>query len=84
MTTVLTTMADALIDFILSLLRDPAVSEEFDADPGNADRVASRFSSQTPIDGRRRRRQLTVIIAVCCDIRPSAEVVLQKCEVPLG
>jgi len=33
MTTVLTTMADALIDFILSLLRDPAVSEEFDADP---------------------------------------------------
>lgn len=33
MTTVLSTMADALIDFILSLLRDPAAGEEFDADP---------------------------------------------------
>lgn len=33
MTTMLATMADALIDFILSLLRDPAAQEEFDADP---------------------------------------------------
>jgi len=33
MTTMLATMADALIDFILSLLQDPAVQEEFDADP---------------------------------------------------
>jgi len=33
MTTMLSTMADALIDFILSLLQDPAAQEEFDADP---------------------------------------------------
>ncbi|CAN5608797.1 hypothetical protein BH10ACT5_BH10ACT5_11410 [soil metagenome] len=33
MTTPLATIADALIDFILSLLRDPALNAEFDADP---------------------------------------------------
>lgn len=33
MTTPLTTIADALIDFILSLLHDPAAMEEFDKDP---------------------------------------------------
>lgn len=33
MSTVLSTMANALIEFILSLLRDPDVAAEFDADP---------------------------------------------------
>ncbi len=33
MTTPLATIADALIEFILSLLRDPATAEEFEADP---------------------------------------------------
>ena len=33
MTTLLTTIADALIQFILSLLRDPAAAEEFANDP---------------------------------------------------
>jgi len=33
MSTPLTTIADALIDFIMSLLRDPAAMEEFDAEP---------------------------------------------------
>lgn len=33
MTTPLTTIADALIEFILSLLRDPAAQAEFDEDP---------------------------------------------------
>jgi hypothetical protein len=33
MTTPLATIADALIEFILSLLRDPATAEEFDTDP---------------------------------------------------
>lgn len=36
MSTVLSTMANALIDFILSLLRDPEVAAEFDADPQQA------------------------------------------------
>ena len=33
MTTLLTTIANALIDFILSLLRDPAALDEFQKDP---------------------------------------------------
>lgn len=33
MSTPLTTIADALIDFIMSLLRDPSAMEEFDAEP---------------------------------------------------
>ena len=33
MTTLLTTIADALIEFILSLLRDPAALDEFKDDP---------------------------------------------------
>ena len=33
MTTLLTTIADALIEFILSLLRDPAAAAEFENDP---------------------------------------------------
>ncbi|MCP2635292.1 IniB N-terminal domain-containing protein [Microbacterium sp. HD4P20] len=40
MTTPLATIADALIEFILSLLNDPAASEEFDEDPqGTLSRV---------------------------------------------
>src|SRR5688572_9674591 len=33
MSTPLTTITDALMDFIMSLLRDPAAMEEFDAEP---------------------------------------------------
>jgi len=33
MSTVLSTIANALIEFILSLLRDPALAEQFDTDP---------------------------------------------------
>lgn len=36
MSVTLATVADALIEFILSLLRDPAVAAEFDADPDAA------------------------------------------------
>lgn len=36
MSVTLATMADALIEFILSLLRDPDAAAEFDADPGGA------------------------------------------------
>jgi hypothetical protein len=36
MSVTLATMADALIEFILSLLRDPAAAAEFDADPEGA------------------------------------------------
>ena len=36
MTTPLATIADALIEFILSLLRDPAAAEQVAADPDEA------------------------------------------------
>ncbi|MFJ6653908.1 IniB N-terminal domain-containing protein [Microbacterium sp. NPDC091313] len=44
MSVTLATIADALIEFILSLLRDPEAAAEFDADPENA--LAQRGLSQ--------------------------------------